>query len=489
MGDYNFNDENFIRSSRDYNNSTKLNNTQIPLGDDYPGIRRALWAYTNMAYDRCMKSYLDKKAFFERNPDLKPLIPDYSRIDSVEFLKNSDIDLLDQKKAEALVKDISYVFTDYDKIIESSVLFNQIKINVYLLSTDGVKVKIPLDYSLLSVKVSTLKDTLTNIKQSENLSYYEINPENFLHKIDKIKADAKKLANYILEIIDAEELEEDYEGPVILSDRAVSDFFYNAMFGKDIDLIAKRESVAENTQLNFLRKNDKMFEEKIGEMVIPEEFSVIDRPKLTDYKNKKLLGTTFIDQEGVVPPDELELIKDGKLITLFNDRIPTLALSESNGHNRLGVSPKSSVRQIAPSNLFFEYSKGEDLKSIKASFYELCKKEELEYGILIKSLIPDANYSPLVYYKVFNDGKQQIIKDLSFPRSNSKSLKKIEACTSEQYISNKLIGSKSIPFLNFNYGFNFGGLSGCLSGVVTPSIILIKDIELEKGRSFNNWFD
>jgi len=489
MGNYNFNDENFIRSSRDFNNQSLQNNIKVPLDNDYMGIRRSLWAYTDIAYSRCIKSYLDKKAFFKKNPELFPEIPDYTKIDSTEFLRNSDFNLLDKKKAEVLVKDISNVFRNYDKIVESLVTFNQIIINVYLLSTEGVKVKIPLNYSLLSVKVSALKDSLTDKKQSENLTYYDVNPENLIQKIDKIKTDAEKLANYTIAIIDAEELEEDYDGPVILSDRATSNFFYKTMFGSDINIIATRESVYENPKWNYLRKKDNLFEKKIGEFVIPKEFSVIDRSKLTSYKNKKLLGTTLIDQEGVVPPDELELIKDGRLITLFNDRIPTVSVSKSNGHKRLGVSATSSITKIAPSNLFIEYSKGVDFQRIEKLFYKLCKEDELEYGIIIKSLIPEADYSPFVYYKVFKDGKEQLIKNLSFPHSDKRSLKKIEACTSEQYISNKLIGSKSDGFLNMNLGLISSDLTGCFSGIVTPSSILIKDIELNKKENSLNWFD
>lgn len=489
MGDYSFNDENFIRSSRDDYSQSILNNIEVPLGDDYNGIRRALWAYTNIAYERCLRSYLDKKAFFEKNPDMKPSIPDYTKIDSIEFLKNSDYNLLDQKKAEALVKDISNVYRDYNKIVESSVSFNQIMINVYLLSTEGVKAKIPLNYSLLSVTVSAVKDTIENSNQSENLSFYEINPENLIQKIEKIKADAKKLADYTIKIIDAEELEDDYEGPVIMKDKAVSDFFYNAMFGNNINLVTKRNPVSENSKFNYRLKDKKMFEEKIGEIVIPPEFSVIDRPKLKDYKNNKLLGTTFIDQEGVVPPDELKLIKNGKLLTLFNDRTPTPAVSESNGHYRLGVSNKGSVRKIVPANVFFEYSKGTELKSIKASFQNLCKKEDMEYGIVIKSLIPEADYSPLVYYKVFSDGKEQMIKNLSFPPGKNKLLKKVVACSSEQYITNKLIGSRNMPFMNFGFGLNIKKLSGVFIGIVSPSAILIKNIELAKKENPYNWFD
>lgn len=475
LGDYNFNDENFISSSIDYD-FPMITGIEVPLGDDYIGIRRALWNYTEIAFKNCTETYLDKKEYFKENPQKKPTIPDYTKVDSIKFLKNSNINFLDQKLAEDFVRKISMVFRSYDEITKSTVSFNQIRINVYLLSTEGVMCKIPLDYSQVTVNASISNDTTDEQSINENISFYEKDPNNFLINSDKIKNSSQKFAEYLISIKNAEEMKDDYDGPVIFSDLASSNFFYNTLFGYENNLIANRESVLDQPKFTSMHQPKSTLEDKIGKKVIPSDFTIIDKPKLEKYDNKTLLGVTYIDQEGVVPPDELTLIQNGELITLLSNRTPSSSASRSNGHKRLGVSGNGSLSMMAPSNLFVNYSNGKEKNVIISKLIEICKENSLEYGIEITSLDSTADESPYVYYKIDLNGNKKMIKPMSFPEVDFKALNKVKDCSSKKYISNILNNDKT-SYFSIEMG-GTKGLIGCFKSLIVPSSILLKEIDI-----------
>lgn len=482
LGDYDFNDENFISSSRDDYNQ-EMYRLEVPLNDDYMGIRRALWNYTEMAFNNCVKSYIGKKEYFEEHPDKKPKIPDFVKVEPTLSIRNIDIDILDKKRAEDLVKKISMVFRDYNDIEESFVVFNQIKIDVYLLSTEGTKCKIPLNYSMLNINASAKNDTVEELSFNESITFYEINPENFVINSNEICKSSKKLAEYIINIDKLEEIKEDYEGPVIYSGLASSMFFYNTLFGREGKLIAQREAVSDRSSYFQAYKNPVSMEDKIGEELIPNNFTIIDRPKLESFQGKILYGTTYVDREGVAPQDSLVIIQKGILKTLLCNRIPTKSINRSTGNERLGVSSSSSLREMSPSNLFVEYSNGvEDKKLIDKLIVE-CESNKIDFGIEIKALDEFADQSPLVYYKVEKDGTKTMLKPMNLPNSSFKTLNKVIDCSTNLYICNILNG-------NYRYQnpFNrYATLSGSFTGLVVPSSVLIKDAEIPYS-GYNNYF-
>lgn len=476
LGDYNCNDENFVSSSNNYDNSRNLT-FGIPLDDDYMGIRRSLWSMTDMSFKSCVKSYIDKKHFFKENPQKKPVLPDYTKIDSITYLKSSSVNIMEQKQAEDFVKRISMIFRNYDKITKSSVIFKQIKLNLYLLSTEGVMCKIPIDYSMITVNVQSKNTNEENSFNNESISFYEDNPLNLLAKTEKIINSSKKLAEYIIGFNDLEEVKESYNGPVIMSDHASSKFFKRSLFSSDDNLCADREPTYEKSKTNTQTQAKIKLEDKIGKKIMPAEFTISCKPKLKQFNNKILLGATFIDIEAVIPPDSVLLIKNGELVSLLHDRIPTASSSVSNGHKRIGTSSAS----LGPSNLFVNYSNGKEKKILKTKLIELCKENNLDYGIEIRSLDESADESPYIYYQIMTDGKEKIIKPMIFPQIDFKTLNKVKDCTSKVVISNILSGEGG------DYGITNQGISGNFSSFIVPASVLIKEMEISKMDDYGSF--
>ncbi|MGD0712323.1 MAG: metallopeptidase TldD-related protein, partial [Bacteroidales bacterium] len=480
LGDYNCDDENFISSTS--NSNLGISNQQdieVPLGDDYIGIRRALWSYTETAFKNCVKDYLDKKAYFKDNPDKKPSIPDFTKQDSVKYLKNSIIEFLEQSQVENLVKKVSIAFQNYDEISMSRVYFNQIRVYVYLLSTEGTMCKIPLDYSSIAVTAGINNDSTTKEPINESVEFYEKNPKNFLAKSDNLINSCKKLAEYIIKLNKLENEKNSYYGPVILSDLASSKFFSMALLGKENNLFAERLPIAESPEhYSFLLKKESL-EERIGTKIIPSDFSVVDKPKLENFKNKTLLGTSYIDNEGTVTTEELTLIQNGELKTLLSSRVPTRNISYSNGHKRIGITASGTFSAMAPSNLFVSYKNGTDEGSLKSKLIELCKEKNIDYGIEITSLDSSADRSPLIFCRIDKDGTEQLIKPMSMPAFDFTTFDKIEKCTSKDYISNVSYRENAYNLMNLE-GFS---INGCFMSLIVPSSILLRDINLKINTS------
>jgi len=477
FGDYNCNDENFESSSNGYD-LFGAKRTEFPLGDDYTGLRRSLWSITEMAFKSCVKNYLDKLAFYKENPQKKPNLPDFTKMDSVKFLKKSNISLIDQSKAEDLARKVSMVFRNYDKIDQSEVNFDQIKTNVYMLSTEGRMCKLPLDYSILTISAGISNDTMKDQSVYESMFFFEEDPNNFMAKTDKIISSAKNLAEYVLDINDADELTENYTGPVIFSGQASASFFNQALFKNDNMICSEREPVSADSKHNSQKQNKPSKEEKLGKKLIPSEFSVFCKPKLEQYDNKMLLGTDYIDQEGVIPPDEIMLIQNGVLKTFLHTRVPTDSISVSNGHRRFCVSNTGTYSKTAPSNLFVTYSGGKEESTLKSDLIELCKTNGLDYGIEIKCLDENADASPYIYYKVDLKGNEKMIKPLSYPDIEFKTLNKVKECTSKTTVNNRLLNSGT-DYFDVSVKHN---LSGCFVSYIVPSSVLLNSIEIKSSN-------
>lgn len=145
-------------------------------------------------------------------------------------------------------------------------------------------------------------------------------------------------------------------------------------------------------------------ESKLNKKVISENISIESLSHLKVFNGQKLLGSFEIDAEGVVPPSELVLVKDGILKTLLNSRTPSFGVENSNGHNRMSSFGGSSV---GPGVVKVSVKESMAKDKMKQKLIHMAKENGNEYCFIIRAL-PHVNDNR-VYRVDVNTGKETLV--------------------------------------------------------------------------------
>ena len=127
-------------------------------------------------------------------------------------------------------------------------------------------------------------------------------------------------------------------------------------------------------------------------------------------------------------------------------RRPTRDMPRSNGHGRSGF-PGRETAQIG--NLFIRANEGKSYDELKQDLITLCKREQLQFCLIIKGLSPDPRSPigvPILTYKVYvDDGREELVRGASASAIPIRSLREIEAVGNDSFVANRLSGPADLP--------------------------------------------
>ena len=228
-------------------------------------------------------------------------------------------------------------------------------------------------------------------------------------------------------------------------------------------------------------------EGRLNSRILPASFTVVDDPTQKEFRGKPLMGHFPVDLEGVAP-QPVVVIEKGAFKNYLSTRTPTRDSKSSNGHARL---PGSFGGYTAfASNLFVKSDETIPADGMKKKLIELIQQRNKPYGLLVKKLDFPSSATfeelrgvlggqgsrpaplPLLIYRVYPDGREELVRGLRFRGLNVRALKDIVAAGSDEaqfdYMAN---GAPFAVIGGGNYVF------GCTT--VAPSI-LFEDLELER---------
>lgn len=472
VGDYEFDNSNFVPMS-DYGFSFGAgdNAVRLPLDDDYDALRQKIWLATDERYKEAIDVIFRKKSFLAHK-EITEKIPDFSQ--SPPYVKSGKPEGLkiDRNFWRQTVQELSSIFRQYPRIQTSKVFFSVRRLTRYFIDSEGNKQITNSSLLRIEAWASTRTKTGTEIKNAVNILAQT--PED-LPPVSAIMTRIKALAETLSYYTEAKE-EKDYTGPVMFDGSAAAQLFYQ-LLGKGVSDTRKplyeQEGMAE-----MVEDKTGFLADRLEKIVLPKEFFVEDAPTLNRFDNIPLIGGYLIDDEGV-KGERIELVKAGRLVSLPVSRKPTKEIKKSNGHGRFF---NGTVRSYI-SNLIVRSEK--TTGDLEKELIAMCKDNDLEYGIIITQLatsLPKTTeemveeiYSyfggskpetpildaPFIAYKLYTDGRKELIRGLKFEGITPSVLKDIVAVGKGMNVHNAVIKER------------FG--SGYLSiSVVAPSVIVQK---------------
>ncbi|MDA3842948.1 MAG: metallopeptidase TldD-related protein [Candidatus Kapabacteria bacterium] len=473
VGNYKTDNTNFFDFSLSFfgsgDDEERFKGRRISPEADYESLRRQLWLATDAAYKQAAELY-SKKTATMKNRMRKDTTHDFLRVPAEKkgFIgKFTDFGI---KKHENLLRDLSAIFKDFKDIDASGLSMEYLPKTVYYVNSEGMEYVKQSSMTGLEAVAFTQNDDGMPLA-----NYFQIlrNGPSDLPTNSELIASVRHMAQELSDLNKAPVLDEPYSGPLIFADEASAQIMAQ-MFAPN--LATQRMPMTEGG----VQQSDRFtaFQSKIGGRVLPEFMSVDAKPQETTFMGTKLVGSSVFDDDGV-DSENVTLVKNGYLKTLLSSRVPTRRVRKSNGHRRGGAPMLSNIFVSAD----VKHSKSK--KELSERMMKLCKDRELPYGLIVRKLtdlnvmytslyrisggnlnIPRGNgkFSPIMVYKVYPDGKEELVRGLQGSGFTVQSFKDIILVSHNEYILNYWAPSVTSPYVS-------GGDQYINTTIISPDLL------------------
>lgn len=411
VGTYELNDE-----SLDNNlfSSPEMNDIQVPLDDDYLGVRRALWVSIDNVYKNAARQHAKNVETWKEQKKPLEQIPHrtFAKLPAVKIQTDHVFPAFDKKQWEVNLRQLSqrFVKSDYPA---SNVSLSYIRGYDYFESSEGASLKLPVERVVLQLAI------IGRDEEGElvfDQAAWAASHPNELPTVAQLEADIEARLKNLDEQKKTTKFDDDYTGPVLIEGRSVADLMAGLLF-------MGRERLMYDNNIPSLTgfRNDtrNSMESRIGKNVAATSLTVKALAHTKSYKGTKLLGAFEADSEGVVPPNELTLIDKGILKDLLNDRSLTSVTQTANGHR-----DGPGVIQVSVSEQY-------TAKQLKEKLIAQAKDAGLDYAIIIRN----ENFGRIGMFNVYKvnleTGVEEFQRQARFNSLSLRNLRKISATTEE----------------------------------------------------------
>jgi predicted Zn-dependent protease len=476
VGDYKFDNTNY--SASDFNFGTRYDLERFPIDNSYPVLRRYFWLATDTAYKSAVEAIARKRAAL-RNLTVNERLNDFAHAEPVHILRDFQKLSVDEDAWANRVRKLSAVFDQYPDVESSNVEFRVGDGGYYLVNTEGTEVRVPDRTAELRVRAEARAPDGMRVRDRLAIQAAEAAG---LPGDAELTQGIQTLAQRVTALAHASK-GDDYSGPVLFEGMAGAQVFAEVL-GRNLALV--RRPVMDprrNVPISISELDG-----RLGARILPETFDVWDDPILKEWRGKPLFGSFEVDREGVVPK-KLHLVENGTLKGYLLTRQPVRGMEGSNGRARMPGSYGASTAGI--SNLFVSATTTVPVPELRRRLLDLVSMRGKPYGIVVREMDFPSSMSidearrilagvasgtslpvspPILVYRVYPDGREELIRGMSFRGFSARSLKDILAVGDDL---------NRFDFLDNAVPFALMGAAGYESNatVVAPSI-LIDDLEL-----------
>jgi hypothetical protein len=453
---------------------------QAPLSDNVSALQSYFWLATDLAYKGALEA-LSRKRAAVRNINLPETLPDFAPAEPLVLVEPRQRVEIDDGLWVERVKRLSSVFASHPGITESSVRFDALQADTYLMNSEGTAIRHPENLFYLQVQANAQASDGMPLRNAISIprQAYDALPAEL-----DLRRGVEEVAEGLSALLEAP-VGETYVGPVLFEGTAAAQLFAQ-MLAPNLALL-RRPVPEPNRNLPF---EQSALEGRIGSRVLPEWMNVVDDPTQTEWRGQPLAGSYNVDIEGV-KPEPLELVADGVLKSYLLTRQPVTGFTGSNGRARLPGSFGANRATI--SNLFVQASESESEAALKQRLIEMCQSRGKPYGILVRKvdypsaaslgefrrMVMDVRQRggggrlvshPILAYRVYPDGREELVRGLEFRNFTVRALRDILAASDELH---------PFHFILNNFPLSLMGAGGFVTScsVVAPSV-LVEDVEL-----------
>ncbi len=451
--------------------------SRLPLDNNYLAFRQVFWLATDRAYKTAEDAIARKRSSL-KNMTQTDVLPDFSSAPPAHLVLPIERKPFASAPWKSEVIRLSALFDGYPKVLSSGVeMLSSQSIN-YIVNSEGTELRTPEDLAYVRVAGRGLTQDGTPVRDAQ---FFQAFNTGGLPSEDVLTREIKAVGEHVTELSQAP-AGEAYDGPVLFEAPAAAQLF-GQLLGDNLKL--GRKPVSDPGRPS--RYSPSELENRLGSRILPEWMDVVDDPTQTEYEGHTLLGHYLYDMEGVAP-QPLTLVEKGVLKNFLLTRTPVFKeYPGSNGHARM--TGPYGTRSAGFGNLFIRVSQTTPAAGMKQKLMDLCKQNNKPYGILIRKLDYPSTASidqlekvaqaaggshpvvpPLLAYKVYPDGREELVRGLLFQDFSVRTLKDIVAASDENYVFD-LIDSNA-PFALVG-----AGTFTTTSSIIAPAM-LFEELEL-----------
>jgi PmbA/TldA metallopeptidase C-terminal domain len=451
---------------------------RLPLDNNYLAFRHVFWLATDRAYKTAQEAIARKRSSL-KNMSLPDRLPDFSKASPAKLILPIDRKPFPMSAWKDEVVRLSGVFDAYPKVLTSGVDMHSSKSINYIVTSEGTELRLPEDVAYIRVAGHGLAADGSSVRDAEMFQAFSaegLPPE------DQLIHEMKLVGEHVTALSEAP-AGEAYDGPVLFEGTAAAQLF-GQLLGDNLKLT--RKPIADPGRVPPYSPSE--LENRIGSRILPEWMDVVDDPTQTQFHGHTLLGHYLYDMEGVAP-QPLTLVEKGVLKAFLLTRTPVFKnFPGSNGHARL--TGNYGARAPAFGNLFIRAAETTPVGDMKKKLIDMCRQGNKPYGILITRLDYPSTASidelrhlvqasggsramvpPLLAYKVYPDGREELVRGLQFHDVSTRSFKDIAAASDESYVFD-LIDS------NARFALVGAGSFITTASVIAPAV-LFEELEME----------
>lgn len=482
VGSYQFDNTGHVFSGR-YSGSRY--DGDWPLDDNYEALREGFWLLTDRTFKAAMESIGRKRASLKNAAAQSgEQIADFSHADAVVSLPKVAHKKIDDVALTQRFAKLSGVFTAYPEVLSSSVEYQLIDGITYLLNSEGTAIRYADRLNWMVARAEGQADDGMMIHDA--ISVQTLDPDK-LPPDAELRPQISGIGGNVRDLLKAPKGEE-YIGPVLFEPAAAAQLMAQ-LVGDNLHVPRKPLSDPGGRGGNIIPSE---FETRIGARVLPEWMDVTDDPSQTNWNGKPLAGYYQFDLEGV-PPKPVAVIEKGILKSFLMTRQPVKGFATSNGHARLLGS--YGAYSAAIGNLVVNASQSMPLADLKKRAAQMAMDRGKAYAMLVRKLnfpfagtvselqsLAQASQQsggsawplspPVLIYRLYPDGREELVRGLRFRGVSSRSLRDLEAASAETAL---------FDFINNSAPLAMIGQGGYVAGtaVVSPGI-LFEELELEQ---------
>jgi TldD protein len=481
VGDYQFDNTNYVGSGLNFGSRYDID--RFPVENSYPVLRRYLWLATDQVYKSAVESLARKRAALKNMSAAGEPLADFSHAGPMHVVEELPPGKVDRTAWLSRVRALSAIFTEFPQVLGSSVEMQAVKNVRQLVNSEGTEVR--TGENVIFVRSRAVGQAPDGMHVRDAIVIHSLDMDRGLNDAE-LSREIRRVAENTAALSRAP-LGDTYNGPVLFEGTAAAQLFAE-LLAKNLALT--RRPVNEPGRPNTFPVSE--LEGRKEARILPEWIDVVDDPTQKEWRGRRLFGSYRIDLEGV-EAQPLVLVQKGILKNFLLTRQPVAGFTASNGRARLPGAFGANTAGV--SNLFVRAEKGVPVTDLRKQLIEICKARNQPYGIIVRKLdfpssagmdevrrlmaasARDGSGShpfslPVLIYRIYADGKEELIRGVRFRDINARSLRDIRAAGNDTNVFDYLDNGAPLAVMG-------AGAYSAETCVIAPSV-LVDDLEVRK---------